>query len=486
MAEINYRLLLKIIVLLLFVEAFFMLIPLVTSLLYGGSDFMPFLYTLLITSGCAGIMVLCGKNASNHVGKREGFLLVSVTWLFFSFFGMLPFIFSGYAPRIVDAFFETMSGFTTTGATVLENINILPHGINIWRCLIQWLGGMGIILFTLAVLPMLNSGGGIQLFNAEVTGVTHDKLSPRISQTAKKLWVVYCTITAVLVILLFMGPMNLFEAVCHAMSTMGTGGFSTRQESIIYWNSSYTEYVIAIFMIIAGINFSLVYRAVKGDYSKLIHSEELRWFLIMVIGAIIIIMTGLYITGQWEGFEKTFRMTFFQVSSIISTTGFSTADYTVWGPFFCVIILILMFFGACAGSTSGGAKIDRMVILIKNIKNEFYRAIHPNAVVPIRVNSKLISHELVTKTMAFLIVYMFVIVASTVSLTALGLSMDESFGAALSCISNVGPGLEASGPAGDYSHIPESGKWILSFVMFIGRLELFTVLILFTKYFWKK
>ncbi len=484
--QINFKIVFRVIGMLLCMEAFFMIVPFLVSLWYDESDTLAFLTTIGITIVAGAMMIMTTRNHSKHLAKREGFLIVATTWIFFSIFGMLPFIIHGCIPNVADAFFETISGFTTTGATVLTDIDSLPHGILFWRCFTQWLGGMGIILFTLAILPMLNSGGGIQLFNAETTGITHNKLRPRIGQTAKRLWGMYVAITTVLVICLVLGPMDLFDAICHAMSTTATGGYSTKQASIAYWNSAYIDYVIIFFMYISGINFSIVYFAVaKGDYKSLFKDEEVRWYTYVLILATIAIAAGLFMSGQIQGSaEGTIRSSLFQVVTNITTTGFTTANFNDWGPFYAVILFLVMFFGACAGSTSGGAKTIRLVVLIKNTVNELYRHIHPNAVVPVRVNNKVISYELVSKILAFIFVYLLVFVISSVLLSAMGLTFEEAFGCTLSCLSNIGPGFGRMGS--DFALIPDAGIWLLSFVMLVGRLELFTILIIFTPYFWKK
>lgn len=486
MAEINYRIILKIIGSLLCIEAMFMIFPLITAFIYQEPSWIHFLAAMLATLLAGSALFYTCRNCDDQMGKREGVLLVSVTWVIFSAFGMIPFYYTPQINTITDSFFETVSGFTTTGASVLDDISLLPKSILLWRSMLQWLGGMGIILFTLAVLPMLNYQGGMQLFNAEVTGVTRDKLRPRISQTAKRLWFLYFSMTVVLCLLLLLGPMNLFEAICHSLSTISTGGFSTEQAGISYWESAYTEYIIILFMFLGGINFSLLYNFFAGNVKKLWHSEEVRWYISIVAIATIAMGIGLYHIGVTLDFESTLRLALFQTVTIITSTGYGTGDYVMWGPFFCTIVMVLSFFGACAGSTSGGAKIDRMLVLFKNTKNEFFRVIHPNAIVPVRVNGKSVPYEIVSKILAFLIVYALVIVGGALALSAMGIPVDEAFGSTLSCISNVGPGLGATGPMGNYAHIPDLGKWILSFIMLVGRLELFTVLILFTPYFWKR
>ena len=485
MPKINFRVILKFIGILLCMESIFLLISFFVALFYDDGDATAFMQSTLITAVTGGILFYFFKSCRNEVGKRESYLIVTSIWFFFTLFGMLPFCFMPNPLSLTDAFFETVSGLTTTGASIVENVETLPHGILFWRSFTQLIGGMGIILLTIAILPMLNHQGGLFLFNSEVTGIIHEKLKPKIGETSKKLWSVYVSLTAMLWFLLWLGPMDPFDAICHAFSTMATGGFSTKQASISYWDSPYIEYVITIFTFVAGINFALVYRAVTGDFKKLLKSEETKWYTSITLGITALVVIGLYATGQNSSLEETFRIAIFQVVTVITSTGYTVGDYVAWGPFFTTIFLLLMFFGACAGSTCGGAKIDRLVVLAKNTKNEFYRAIHPNAILPVRMNGKAISHEVVSKILAFILVYVMVLIAGAVVLSALGLPIEEAFGSTLSCLSNIGPGAGSTGPTGNYAFIPDIGKWTLSVIMLIGRLELFTVLILFTSYFWK-
>ena len=487
MADINYRLILKILGVLLWLEAASMLIPLGISLGYGENDTMAFLITIVIAIVVGSLFFFQYTNTERKsLGKRDGFMVVALCWVCFSLLGSLPYLLSGAVDNMTDAFFETMSGVTGTGASVINDVEILPHGILFWRSLTQWLGGLGIILFTLAVLPLLNSGGSMQLFNAESTGIMHDKLGPRIGQTAKLLWSTYLGLTLVLTLLLSLSPMNLFDAVCHALTTASTGGFSTKNASIAYWNSAYIEYVVILFMLISGINYALVYRTVRGELKKTFENEEVKWYLLITLIFTILIAVGLYFNGEYEkmGLESTIRISLFQVASIITSTGFISADYVAWGPFFCILICLLMFCGGCAGSTSGGAKVIRIVVLLKNTIYEFYRQVHPNAIVPVRVNQQAISHEIVTKILAFLFIYAIVVIVSALALATMGLTIEEAFGCAITCIGNSGPGLGRT--LYSFAIIPDTGKWLLSFTMLIGRLEIFTVLILFTSYFWKK
>ena len=351
MQQFNFKLISRILGILLLIESLFMFLSAGVSLIYSESDLFAFLISTFITGAVGGSLLYLGRSFENNISKREGYLIVTVSWIFFSIFGMLPFIISGAIPRISDAFFETMSGFTTTGASILTDIDSLPHGILFWRSLIQWLGGMGIIVFTLALMPMFSSGG-IQLFNAEVPGLTHDKIRPRIQHTAKRLWYIYFLITMICALFLWMGPMSLFDAICHSFTTLATGGYSTRQASIAYWNSAYIEYVIIFFMFIAGTNFTLVYFLLTGKGERFGKDEEFRWYMIIVGIFTILIAAAFYYTGQETGFESTVRASLFHVVSILTTTGFAgiNPDYVNWGPIFWVLTLIIMAMGACAGS----------------------------------------------------------------------------------------------------------------------------------------
>lgn len=488
MSDINFRLIIKVIGLLLGLEAIFLLLPLGVSLWYGESDYLSFLITIGISIILSAIGYFQYPNRDRKSpGKRDGFLIVTTAWIFFSLIGMLPYLLSGSIDNITDAFFETISGVTSTGASVIPDIEKLPHGILFWRSLTQWIGGLGIILFTLAVIPLLNgSGSGVQLFTAETSGIMYDKLGSRISQTAKRLWTTYIGITIVISILLVFGPMGGFDAVCHAMTTAATGGFSTKNASLAYWDSAYIEYVVIVFMLLSGINYALVYHLTRGRVRKLFENEEVKWYLIIVAITTALTIVGLFIIGAEKvwGIEKTIRTALFQVSSLITSTGFITADYNNWGAFFCILVCLLMFCGGCAGSTSGGAKVIRIVVLLKNTVNEFYRQVHPNAIVTMRVNQQVISHEIVSKILAFLFTYALLAIVSSLALAAMGISIDNAFGCVISCISNIGPGLGEM--IYTCASVPTIGKWVLAFDMLVGRLEIFTVLILFTSYFWKK
>ncbi|WP_289758489.1 TrkH family potassium uptake protein [uncultured Duncaniella sp.] len=484
---INFPMILRIIGLLLIIEGLFLTVPLATSLVYHETDWMCFLLTMVVTTVAGTIMTFGIRPRNPRMGKREGFLLTALIWIFFSIFGMIPFILMEKQPMSVsDAFFEAMSGFTTTGATVMDSISHLSHGIVMWRSLMQWIGGMGIILFTLAVVPMLNHSGGMQMFNAEVTGITHDKLRPRISQTAKGLWLIYIVLTLVLFILLIIGPMDTFEAICHAFSTMSTGGFSTADASIEAWDSIYIESVVTVFMFLGGTSFVLLYRAAHGDLKPIWQNDVFRAYVGIIFVCYVLFVIAIFYHGQAYSIKSVTLDPLFQIVSTITSTGYEVSDFSNWGTFTLSLVFALMFFGACAGSTSGGAKIDRLIYLLKNCRNEIVRCVYPNNIFTVRVNRRVIPHETVSKVIAFLCLYVMIIMAGGIILTALGLPLVDSFFSAFSCISNTGLGAGVTGYGGSYALVPDVGKWLLAIIMMIGRLELFTVLILFTPTFWKK
>ena len=484
---INIPVLLRIMGLLLIIEAVFLLVPLITCLIYGESDWRAFLFTFAVTMATGSVMAFAIHPTSTSMGKREGFLLTAMVWIFFSTFGMLPFMLMSDRPlSISDAFFEAMSGFTTTGASIMTSISHLSHGAVIWRSLMQWIGGMGIILFTLAVIPMLNHSGGMQMFNAEVTGITHDKLRPRISQTAKSLWLIYFTLTVILFGLLYVGPMEEFDAVCYAFSIMSTGGFATSDEGLGLWRSDYIEAVATFFMFIGGVSFTLIYRAVHRDFKAVWQNDVFRYYLGIIVFFYIVFAATIYMNGQVTSIKSVTLDPLFQIVSMISSTGFEVPEFGTWGTFVLSMVMVLMFFGACAGSTSGGAKIDRLIYMLQNCRNEIERCIHPNNILTVRVNGKVIPHETVSKVIAFLCLYVLIILVGGIILTAMGLPLIDAFFSTFTCISNTGLSAGVTGYGSTFAIIPDAGKWVLATIMLIGRLELFTVLLLFTPAFWKK
>lgn len=480
----NIKIIIRVLGFLIFVEGVAMLLALAVSFIYGEPDSTAFMLSSGICLSIGGVIAWLTNGVSKDIGKREGFIIVSLVWIVFSFFGSLPYIFSHSIPNFTNAFFETMSGFTTTGSSILDDIEALPHGILFWRSISQWLGGMGIIVLSLAILPVFGIGG-MQLFVAEVPGPAPDKISPRIRQTAKTLWIIYLGFTVTETILLRIGGMTFFDAVCHSFTTMATGGFSTKQASIAYWSSPFIQYVIILFMFFAGTNFTLSYLALKGKFSSVFRDEEFRYYGYFTLGFTLLIFIGLLLSSQ-IGIEPSFRDALFQVVSIITTTGFATADYLLWPPILTILIFTLFFFGGSAGSTGGGIKIMRIVLLLKNSYYELRRLVHPNAVIPVKFNKRSVDSKIITNVLAFFMFYFIIFALSTILFTLIEPDMESSMGAVATCLGNIGPGLGNVGPAENFLHVSPIGKWFLSFLMLLGRLELFTVLVLFSPSFWKK
>ena len=481
---INFKTIIRIIGILLLLETVMFLVCSSVSFYYRESDMLDFWKAGGITAGIGLLLAALGKGGERQLTRRDGYVLVSFAWVAFSLFGMLPFYIGGYIPDIADAFFETMSGFSSTGATILDDIESLPHGILFWRSMTQWIGGLGIIMFTIAVLPIFGVSG-LQVFAAEASGPTHDKVHPRIGITAKWIWSIYTGITTLLVCLLMLGGMDWFDSICHAFATTGTGGFSTKQASVAYYNSPYIEYVISIFMFISGINFTLVLLFVNRKFKKFIGNAELKFYFGSVVLFTAVIAIVLYYTSPM-GMEESFRKSLFQVISLQTSTGFATDDYMQWTPVLWGLLTIIMLMGACAGSTTGGLKCIRMVILTKVSQNEFKHILHPNAILPVRINKQVISPSIVSTVLAFCFIYISIIVIGTLLMMAMGVGAEESMGCVISSIGNMGPGLGETGPAYSWNALPDAAKWLLSFLMLLGRLELFTVLLLFTPDFWKR
>lgn len=470
---------------LLMVLSGFMIFPLITSIIYHDSEIRPIIQSMVITFVSA-MALMCLKPKSRDMGKREAILLTALIWVILSLFGMLPFLICGTHDSISDAFFETMSGFTTTGASVLTTLEKVPHSLLLWRCLLQWIGGLGIILFTLAVVPMLNNKGGMLMFNEEVTGITHDKLRPRVSNTAKSLWLIYICLTIICILLLWASRMNLFEAICHGLSTVSTGGFSTSDMSVRDWNSPYIIIILTIFMFIGGVNFNLIFTTVYGDYKKLIRNDAFKWFCITILVGFIIFTISIIGKGHVHSWQDVTIVPLFQSVSILSSTGLVVPHFPYWGAVPFIVMLIFMAIGGCAGSTSGGAKIDRFIILFRFLMNETYRTMYPSAIKTVKINGKGTSYVIVMKVLAFLCIYFLVIFGGGLVLTMLGVPINEGFFLSLSAISNSGIGADMQNGVSCFSLIPDAAKWILSFIMLTGRLELYTVILLFTRSFWKK
>ena len=482
---INWKFVVKTVGYTLLLESVFMFLSAAVAYYYRSSDLQAIVLSAGITFIAGWICVLSMdiRKKIAIIGKRESYISVAFSWILFALFGAFPFYFSGVTPDFTNAFFESTSGITTTGASVLLDIDSAPKGILFWRSLIQWIGGIGIVVFSLALLPLLG-GGAAQLFDNESPGMTHDKFRPRVSQMAKRLCSMYLLFTFILILLLWWGPMDLYDSICHGFTAISTGGFSTKQASISHWNSVYVDSVFILFMLIGAINFPLLYFLFfKGQVKKFFQDEELRWFFAIILITSLIVSIGLTIHKD-SNFIQSFHHAFFKIVSIITTTGFSSAGFSSWGSFYLVIFLLLMVVCGCAGSTSGGLKIVRSVVLVKNTMSEFQRLIHPRAIIPVRLNGKALSFSVVQRLLAFAFLYIFIIFVSCGVMTFIGIPFIESLGACVSAMGNVGLGfgeLETT-----FVNIPVFAKWYLSFLMIIGRLEIFTILILFTPDFWKR
>ncbi|MDD2498256.1 MAG: TrkH family potassium uptake protein [Desulfitobacteriaceae bacterium] len=460
-----------------------MLLPLLWSLYYYESDALPIIYAMLITLTVGGILNFFLKSKET-IRQREGFAIVTLGWVFASIFGSLPYLLSGTFTSFTDAFFETMSGFTTTGSSVIPNIEALSHGILFWRCLTQWLGGMGIMVLFVALLSQIG-GGGLQMFKAESPGGRlAEKLKPRMQESAKILWTTYVILSVVLVMLLLLGGMNFFDALCHSFGTMATGGLSTKNLSIGYYDSAFIEWVIIIFMFAAGTNLALYYLAISKRTNSFWRSEEFRLYLFIILGSTLFVFLNVMLKEP-GGIEETFRTAAFQAVSMTTTTGFVTVDYNQWPAFSKIMLILLMFVGGCSGSTGGSIKVGRLLILLKHTTVEIFRLVHPRSVKYLKIGNKTIQDSLVINVMQFFFLYITAFFIGTAIMGALGLDIIEAMTSVISALCNVGYGLGDVGPTGNFAFIPPVGKWVLSFLMLLGRLEIFTVLALFLPEVWK-
>ena len=482
---INYKIVAKILGILLFVEALLLAGCSLFPLCYGESDLIPFLASAGITAAIGLLLFLLGRDADKKVSRKDGYLIVTFSWILFTALGMLPLLIGRYTNSVANAFFEIMSGFTTTGATILDNIESMPHGILFWRSMTQWFGGLGIVFFTIAVLPIFGSGG-MKLFAAETTGPTHSKLHPRLDVTGKWIWSIYLIITLTHAALLMAGDMPWFDSICTAMSTAATGGLSVKQSSIAAYQSPYIEYITTLFMLISGVNFTLLYMAIlKRKPIKLLKDTEFRWYVGSYAVFTAFVTIALLIDSPMK-LEESFRLASFQVASLQTTTGFGTADYMLWPSCTWLVLCFAMIVGACAGSTTGAIKCIRLAMLFKIVRNQFRHMLHPNAVLPLRISGVVISGEIKSTLLAFFFTYISILLLGWLFMLTQGVGFMEGFGITVSSLGNVGPGLGNCGPAYSWNHLPDAAKWACSFLMLIGRLELFSVLLLFSPGFWKK
>lgn len=495
-SKINFKIISHLMGLLFMVNGGFMFISAVFSWYYNDGVLNQILAAGAVALGAGGIIMFFTRNHRKEIQKREGYIIVTLGWIFMALIGTLPYIFTGAIPNFTNAFFETMSGYTTTGATILNDIESIPEGVLIWRSITHWIGGMGIIVLAVAILPLLGIGG-MQLFAAEAPGPGGDKLHPRITDTAKRLWLIYVGYTLAETILLKVAGMSFFDAINHSLSTLSTGGFSTKNASVAYWNDRpIIQYIIIFFMFLAGSNFVLSYFAFKRKFQKVFRDEEFKMYGLLVVGLTTVAALLIYFEADlaissiahpmvWGPAESAVRHAMFQVVSVITTTGFITADYTVWTPFLTIFFFGMMFLGGSAGSTSGGIKVMRHLIMIKNGLLEFKRTLHPHAILPVRYNTKAIPQPIVFNILGFFILYMLSFIIGTLVFSWLGLDFSTALGGAASTLGNIGPALGGLGPVNSYESLPSAAKWWSSFLMLIGRLELFTVLILLTPFFWR-
>ena len=481
---INFRIIARVVSLMLIVEGIFMLLSACVSFIYHEHAMSSFIYSAIITIVTGVIVFTPLRNEEKVYGNREGYIIVTGTWLIFSLFATLPYLLSGSIHSFGDAFFESMSGVTTTGATILTNVESIQHGILFWRSLTQWLGGIGIIFISLSVLPVVKSIN-IQLAAAEFTGQSTDKIHPRIKDAAKRLITIYSIITLTEVILLIIGGMPVFDAVCHSLSTLSTGGFSTRNEGIAAFNSPYIKIIITVFMFIAGTNMTLIYFGLKGNFRKIFRNNE---FLFYSFICFVFVLLGSAVLHFTVGFPygKAILEGAFNIISIITTTGFYTQDYNLWGNIMIMIMFILMFTGGTAGSTSGGIKMVRLLLITKNSRQELKRIIHPNAFMPVRCDKHIVPQSTVYNLLVFITLYFIFLCVGTFAISIMGYDTITSFSTSASMLANIGPGIGTFGPFTNYASLPMAGKWFLSGLMLTGRLELLTVMILFTRNFYRR
>lgn len=488
MRRLNLALIGKTLCALLLFEAAFMMVPFFVAMAHGETGAMTaFGAGAAVTVLFGGLGVICFKPRNKNLGKYDAVLLTTLIWIVFSFFGLIPYMLAPTTRMTFSAaFFEAMSGFTTTGATLVPSTDDLSHAIHIWHCLSEWIGGLGIILFTLALVPMLNSSGGMQMFNAEQNKISQDKVSPRISATARKLWGVYVLLTMALFGLLCLGPMSPFESACHALATMSTGGFSTSSIGINSFATVYVKIIVTLFMFLGGVNFALVYRAATGRPQAVLHNEAFLTYCKVIIIATVAFVVGILLNGAYAGWESVTVDPIFQVVSLITSTGYMLGSFDSWGPAIVAIAVILMFAGGCAGSTSGGAKIDRIVYLLKFLRNSITRALRPNAVLPVRISKRVVPSTHVSAVVAFLFLYVILTAAGALLLSASGVPAGDSFVSALGAMSNSSLSSVDSVIGCDYLKLNPMAHYVLAALMLIGRLEIYSVLVLFTSTFWRK
>ncbi len=484
---VQFRIVFKVLGVLLILLSLMLIFPLVYSLISGGPEFADLGIGLVSSLGVGVLLWYTFRNAKEKIAKREGYLIVALGWITISLFSAIPYLSYDGIHSVTDAVFESISGLTTTGATILTDIEALPAGLMLWRSMSQWIGGMGIIVLTVAIFPLLGIGG-VELFVAESPGPTSDKIHPRIKETAKRLWLIYVSLTALLGLILLVLGMSGFDAINHALTTMATGGFSTKNASIAAFNSPAIEYTLAFFMFLAGCNYTIIYFGLKGKMSKVWGSDEFKSYLFFVI--ILVTVLSFFVHGLSDmGMEETLRKVLFQVLSLITTTGYITADYTSWAPAISMIFFALLFMGACAGSTSGGIKVIRHLVFFKNSFFELKRILHPKAIIRTKIDGHIVAPRILTHILVFLLFYLMLFFIGSIFMSMILYDdpqpLVSSVGAVATSLGNVGPAIGSVGPMDQFAHIPDAGKWLCLVLMLFGRLELFTILILLSPYFWR-
>ncbi len=467
----------------------------------GETDARCFLLTAALTGAVGLLLYNIGRSVKKRpLQIRDSFLVVALSWVLFSVFGMLPFLMYGTVDNVTDAFFETMSGFSTTGATILDNIDQQPHGILFWRSIMQWMGGLGVVVFTLAFIPSVAKGSKkVSLFAAEAPGLSVEKLAPTMGATSRLLWIIYIALTLLCAIAYVVGPMNRFDAICHAFTTIATGGFSTHQASIGYFQSNYIECVCIVFMLLSGINFAMYHFLFNGRFDIIKRNEELRWYLLAILFFTLLfimrfffaprfdLMTDEQLASHPQTWWERIRTSLFHVVALLSNTGFqgSNYDYDLWGRLFLIPTVVMMIVGGCAGSTSGGIKMVRVIVLFRYMKKTVYEMLHSSSVYNVKVSGQTVDELALKRVVSFFSLFIILFMGNVVALSAMGMSMEDGAISFLTCFSNYGPGSGITGPSGNFDAISNGAKWLLSFDMLVGRLEIFTILLLFTRSFWR-
>ncbi len=478
----NYGMIVRVLGSLVLIEAAAMSIPLAIAIYYQSSDIHAFMITI-ITMIAIGLLLTRLRVKTRYLKAKDAVTIVTFGWFIISFFGALPFVLSGSLASFTDAFFEAVSGLTTTGATVITDVEIIPKGIIFWRSFMHWMGGMGILVLTLAIMPTIGVGS-FQIFKAETPGPVADKIVPKMKDTAKILYTVYLGITIIETILLLLGGMSLFDALVNTFGTVGTGGFSNYNRSIGHYDSNYIYFVISIFMVASGVNFALYYDLYRGKFKNILANTELKIYLLIVSASTFLVFANIF--GLYDSVGDTLSHAFFQVSSIITTTGYSTTDFNLWPDFSKLILFMLMFVGGSAGSTAGSIKVIRLVILFKLVRREISKIIHPRAILPIQVGGKMLSSDMLASVSGFFFLYLLMFLFGTLLVSLENVGLVSAASAVAATLGNIGPGFDFVGPTNTYAMFSDFTKWVLTIEMLFGRLELFTFFLMLTPSFWKK